>query len=87
MTQQQFTIWRSMRGWNLEQYQRRQWWYLRITKIDETRDDFDDYVAHIVLREVREFHPAARVVRCSQTELVLNIGTVFDAIRDSANLP
>ena len=69
----------DFRGWSLEQYQRRQWMYIRITRNQKIRFFF---AVKGLLNTIRTFHPAARVVRHDETEIVFNIGTIFDIIRD-----
>jgi len=69
----------DFRGWSLEQYQRRQWMYIRITRNQKIRSLF---AVKGLLNTIRTFHPAARVVRHDETEIVFNIGTIFDIIRD-----
>ena len=69
----------DFRGWSLEQYQRRQWMYIRITRDQKIRSLF---AVKGLLNTIRTFHPAARVVRHDETEIVFNIGTIFDIIRD-----
>ena len=73
------------RGWQLDFYNRSRWRYLKITRKDHyspfgKHSHWPEDLAHYV----RQFYSAARVVKHDRYTITMNIGTVFDAIRDSS---